>query len=304
MSKSAAVKNGASPGGKLLACPRCGNQVEDLLKVDVGMKLSLENEGHKDSYTAQACPKCYTELSGLVSQGAKLRAQKTSKDYNKKVLWKNRVNFLKQGLNLMSIRAYPEAALMYEKYMKSLAVGFETKPTEINPGHFKDPRYRKEQAVMAYVLWDLYKIYDTDVKYLDRQKFVADKIKIFAASSVNLQTDLSRKLDNFTKYTNNKALTEDLLKEIDKNLVRCFIATSAFDSGKHETVQLLCLFRDQILSHSLIGKLFIAFYYRVSPKIAQLLDEHPYFKKHVRFILEKIALRLNQLFDLKSFFKS
>ena len=284
---------------KLLPCPRCKNEVEDLLKIDAGMKLALQKNGQKDCAFPQVCPKCYTELSGSVSQGARLRAQKTSIEYSKKVLWKNRVDFLKQARNLMSIRAYPEAAIMYEKYMKSVAIGFEIKPTEITPEIFKDARHRKEHTIMAYVFWDLYKIYDTNEKYAERQKMVAQKLVEFAKSNNNIQADLARKLHNYVRFATNKQLTNEVLKSVDKNLIRCFIATAAFDSRSATEVQILCAFRDVILKRYFLGRLFINTYYQISPQIARSLDHHPAAKKPVRKILSIIALRLNAWLKLK-----
>ncbi len=285
-------------GAKLLPCPRCKNEVEDLLKIDVGMKLAIEQSGHKDEFKAQVCPKCYTDLSNMISQGARLRANKTKETYNRKVLWKNRVGFLKQARNLMSVRAYPEAAVLYEKYIKSVAVGFEKKPTEISPEIFKDPRHRKELSVLTYVFWDLYKIYDTDPKYAQKLNFAAEKLKAFASSG-SQQEDIARKLENFDKFAQNRAVFKDLSKTLNASVVRCFIATAAFSSRTAPEVITLCAFRDQILKASLFGRFFIMSYYKISPPIARYLDNQPFLKKIARSILRKTALRLKEIFNLK-----
>jgi hypothetical protein len=283
---------------KLLPCPKCNTEVEDLLKIDVGLKLSLEKSGSPQSHT-QVCPKCYSELGNLVSQGARLRAQKTSREHTKKVLWKNRVDFLKQAKNLMSIRAYPEAARMYENYMKSVAIGFGVKPTEIGPQLFKDPRHKKEFTVMSYVLWDLYKIYDTSSKYADRQKLIGQKLKEFAKANSNIQADLARKLENYSRSAKNKPLTMELLKAVDKNLVKCFIANAAFDSRFEPEVQILCAFRDDVLNKYFLGNIFISTYYAISPSIARAMNRSPATKRPVKFILQIIAMRLNAWLNLR-----
>lgn len=285
-------------GGKLLPCPRCKNEVEDLLKIDVGMKLAIEQSGHKDQFTPQVCPKCYTDLSNMISQGARLRANKQKETFNRKVLWKNRVGFLKQARNLMSVRAYPEAAVLYEKYIKSVAVGFEKKPTEIHPDLFKDPRHRKELSVLTYVFWDLYKIYDTDPKYEQRLMFAAEKLKVFAMSG-SQQEDIARKLENYEKFSNNRAVFKDLTKALNANVVRCFIATAAFSSRQAPEVLTLCAFRDQILSQYFLGRIFIKTYYRISPPIAEFLDHQPQLKNLVRKVLRITAMRLKEIFSLK-----
>lgn len=288
----------AEAARKLIPCPKCRTEVEDLLKIDPGLKLSLEKSGNPQA-SLQVCPKCYTELGSLVSQGAKLRAQKTSREHTKKVLWKNRVDFLKQAKNLLAARAYPEAAKMYENYMKSVAIGFEVKPTELGPHLFKDPRHKKEFTVMAYVLWDLYKIYDTNQKYEDRQNLIAKKLTEFAKSNSNMQADLARKLQNYVRFARNKPLTTSLLKTVDKNLVKCFIANAAFDSRFAPEVQILCAFRDDVLRKHFLGNLFISIYYKISPPIARTMNELPSSKKPVKFVLHVIATRLNAWLNLK-----
>ncbi len=283
---------------KLLPCPKCKNEVEDLLKIDAGMRLALEKGSRAEAVLPQVCPKCYTELSTVVSQGAKLRAQKTSREYHKKLLWKNRVDFLKQARNLMSIRAYHESAIMYEKYLKSVAVGFETKFSDLTPDLFKDPRHRKELTLVTYVLWDLFKIYDSDARYKDRQQLITGMLIAFARSNNNIQADIVRKLKNYSKGAQNKPLALEVLKSVDKNLVRCFIATAAFDSRSAHEVQVLCAFRDQLLMKSDLGSLFVKFYYAVSPSIAQFLDDNPLFKRPIRHTLTVIATRLNRWLNL------
>lgn len=291
MSDSSAAK-------KLFPCPKCKGEVEDLLKVDAGMKLALEQSGNKEKVFVQVCPTCYTELSTLVAQGARLRAQKNKSEFNKKTLWKNRVTFLKQARNLMSIRAYPESAKMYEKYIQSVAIGFEKKPTELTPDLFKDPRHRKELTIITYVFWDLFKIYDVSERSADKQAFFAKKLVEFALFNPNIQSDIARKLKNFSRFSRNRPLTNNTLKEVDKTLVRCFIATAAFSGHEAVEVKILCAFRDQILIKSFLGRIFIQTYYFISPSIARKLDIFPSVKSPIRYILRKIAMRLNQIFQL------
>jgi len=53
----------------------------------------------------------------------------------------------------------------------------------------------------------------------------------------------------------------------------CFIATAAFGSEMHPKVWKLRLFRDQWLAQYSIGRLFIQFYYTVSPPIANWIAQ-------------------------------
>lgn len=65
----------------------------------------------------------------------------------------------------------------------------------------------------------------------------------------------------------------------------CFIATAAFDSPLSEKVEILKSFRDNYLQKSSAGKLFIKYYYKFSPKIAEHISKIPLLKKIVRKML-------------------
>jgi hypothetical protein len=55
----------------------------------------------------------------------------------------------------------------------------------------------------------------------------------------------------------------------------CFVATLAFGSQDAYPVQLLRLFRDQVLHSSQLGKVFVSFYYRYSPHWVTALEQRP-----------------------------
>jgi len=65
----------------------------------------------------------------------------------------------------------------------------------------------------------------------------------------------------------------------------CFIATAAYGSLFHPCVTLLREFRDQFLLTSLPGQLFVKFYYRHSPPVADFISTHPYLRPMVQVAL-------------------
>lgn len=65
----------------------------------------------------------------------------------------------------------------------------------------------------------------------------------------------------------------------------CFIATAAFGSPFEPHVHLLRQFRDQVLLSHGPGRYLVAWYYRISPPIADLLERHPAAKPVVRAML-------------------
>jgi hypothetical protein len=65
----------------------------------------------------------------------------------------------------------------------------------------------------------------------------------------------------------------------------CFIATAAYGAPMAQEIQILRAFKDGYLLTNPLGQTFVDFYYRVSPPIAELLNEHPSLKPLVRTAL-------------------
>jgi hypothetical protein len=63
---------------------------------------------------------------------------------------------------------------------------------------------------------------------------------------------------------------------------RCFIATAAYGSEADAPVVLLRQFRDGYMSTNSVGAGLVSAYYRLSPAIAELLDDHPSLKPLAR----------------------
>jgi rhodanese-related sulfurtransferase len=63
---------------------------------------------------------------------------------------------------------------------------------------------------------------------------------------------------------------------------RCFIATAAFSSDTEGRVRTLRDFRDAYLKPDSTGSSFVSLYYKVSPPIAEFIDDHPTLKPVVR----------------------
>lgn len=268
----------------MIQCPRCGIQVTELHAVpgDIAMKLQAAGEG----VPGQVCVGCINELQRTVaaSSGGVLMAQERAKEQHRLNLWKNRVQLIKQARTCMGNKMYSEAAAAYEKYIKIMEIVFECKKGELKPELFKESARHTELTVVASVYWDLLRIYDTSDRYADRQTACAKQLSIFIRFTP-IYPDIIRKAEIFQRSAKNPAVIKQFLKMSSESRPRCFVATAAFESVYALEVQQLRFFRDHQLKKHRWGRLFTKWYYRVSPRVACLLDKHSWAKPAVRGLL-------------------
>ncbi len=69
----------------------------------------------------------------------------------------------------------------------------------------------------------------------------------------------------------------------------CFIATACYGTPMAKEVRVLSEFRDEYLITNSLGKIFVGTYYKVSPRIASFISEHPLLKEFVRAGLKPIV---------------
>lgn len=266
-------------------CPRCGNPSSSFQSLEGGLLAKLQESGTAGELPSQVCEACYTQLAGSVARGSLLLAREKAKERKKLDLWNSRVGLIKKARHSMQEKAFSEAAVAYEKYIKVLEVVFGAESGELKPEQFKDAARTQELTIVASVYWDLLRIYDTSTKYSDRQAMAAKKLAQFLRYTP-IFPDILRKAQAFSRTAKNRNAIKTFLKAADESRGRCFIATSAFGSTSRE-VQILSNFRDQNLAHSPWGRAFILTYYKLSPMAAQYLDNHPQFKPLVRRSLRK-----------------
>jgi len=71
----------------------------------------------------------------------------------------------------------------------------------------------------------------------------------------------------------------------------CFIATAAYGTPMADEIEILREFRDEYLLTSALGQALVDLYYRVSPPLAEFINEHPSLKPIVRLgLLPAVAM--------------
>ncbi len=275
-------------------CPNCGSSTSELITVESGMRLALAKVMDIETIPGQVCKTCYGQLTGQVSQGAKLRIEQAQRDKNRAMLWKSRVNLIKHARQLMAQRAYPEAAMNYEKYIRVLEISFDKKAGELTPDIFGKSARSKELTVIATAYWDLMRIYDTNPAYRSRMLTAGEKLAQFLPFSP-LFPDVIAKAQSYANSAKNPDIVKKFLRDSKAVTGRCLVATSAFEDKDHPTVEALRRFRDQRLMKTSVGLQFVFFYNSHSAGWANWLDRHPRLKSPVRGSLHLIAKFTNKL---------
>ena len=215
------------------------------MSVEAGMRLALEGTDDGASLPTYVCAKCFAELSASVSRGFQLRVERDSRQKNKLMMWKGRVNLVRHARDLMSQKAYAQAAVEYEKYLRVLEIGHNLGRGELSPSLFNNSVRSKELSVVTSVYWDLVRIYDSHPNYLERMKTAARKLGEFLPYS-SIYPDIVKKAEIFARSARNPQVMEAFLKNTKLRRGPCFLADAAF-AGEPLAVELFILrsFRDR-----------------------------------------------------------
>ena len=205
----------ADKGTEIQSCPKCGAQTTNLVDIDAGMRLALRTTPGAGSLPSQVCNSCYTTLTGQVSQGVKLLLEKKAKEKNKHMLWKSRVNLVKNARTSMANKKYADAAVQYEKYIRVLEISYELKPGELSPKVFGNSSRSKELTIIATTYWDLFRIYDTMPQYRERMAKSAQKLSEFLPFSP-ICPDVLKRAQTFVRNAKNPDIVRNFLSKNKK----------------------------------------------------------------------------------------
>jgi hypothetical protein len=262
-----------------------------MMNIDAGMRLALKESGMENLPPA-VCPSCFEQLTGNVSQGLKLRMERDVREKNKMMAWKNRVHLIKNARNLMAQKAYSEAAVQYEKYLRVLEVVFNLKKGELSPAVFNNSSRSKELTVVASVYWDLLRIYDTHPRYADRMSTAGQKLAQFLPLSP-IYPDIVKKAEAFARSCKNPKIMDNFLRQSKARKGPCFIATAAFaETPSAPELLILRAYRDRVLRPHPAGRRVIWLYYRLSPPLAAWIRGSQLKSRATRWLITKIARRM------------
>ena len=268
----------------------------DILHIDAGMRLALQttSEGQTGEVPAEVCHNCYKSLSSMVSKGVALRMEEQAKAKNRQMMWKSRVGLVRRARQLMEVKAFSDAAITYEKYLRVLEITHELQKGKLNPDVFGKSDRSKELTVVTSVYLDLLRIYDTSPAYSSRMEDAARKLALFAPYSP-IYPDVVRKAEIFSRSAKHPDIVKLFLKQSRKNRPRCFVATAVFGYPHAPEVIYLRQFRDRVLKQHPWGRRFTFYYYRFSPSVAQKLAHRPGLRRMARRGLQFLVFLLKKL---------
>lgn len=215
---------------------------------------------------------------------SRIVASERAKEERREKMWEMRMAFIQRGHLAMSSKQYGDAAVSYEKYLRILELVFDVQPGELTPEKFKEFSRTSEMSILVGAYWDLVRIYDTSQKYGDRQAKYAAQLAKFAPLTP-LYNEIVKQAQDFLRSSRHPENVKVFLTAVGK-APRCFIATAAYESPLHTDVMFLRNYRDQVLKQTFLGRKFVYFYYRYSPKVACVLDRHDFLKAPTRWALK------------------
>ena len=107
------------------------------------------------------------------------------------------------------------------------------------------------------------------------------------------------KKNNSNIYDNasyKKRTSNTKIKQRNKANGGCFIATAAYGTPFAEEINILRFWRDTFLLKYYLGNLFVKFYYKTSPSIANFIRDKDWMKNIVKFFLNPFIKLLNKYY--------
>ena len=269
-------------------CPNCHAETEELITVDAGLRLRIQEISGSAEVPSHVCAACIPQLQDELSQGAQLLAQQRARAEQIQKMWETRIDLIKQGRLYMDQKLYSEAAVSYEKYLKVLELSFQVEPGGLKPELFADAQFKKEITVIVGVYWDLFRLYDQNPQLEDRMKIAGTQLASFARFSP-IFPDIVRRAMQFKSHAKHPTYVKQFLKMVNAERPQCFVATFAFEDKTAHEVLALRTFRDQVLKKSKLGRQFVHLYYQWSPVAVRALSPWPATKPALRVVLRTLV---------------
>jgi hypothetical protein len=202
-----------------------------------------------------------------------------------------RIDLAKQGIRAFQQNRQSESARKLAAYIRILEDWKGVEEGDLTPSLFDAKKDAAELLLISGVYWIMVQIFDRTKDNKPRKEFLhyLEKYIVFCKGMVyqRLCAETLRKYISMGK-SRNKAELKNAYKMI--GVTKCFIATALVDVTDPQTLPRLRRFRDEVLKEKAAGRLFIAWYYRQGPRLAEFVDGKPeIFRRTMGRALDLIA---------------
>ncbi|MBI2711686.1 MAG: hypothetical protein HYX41_02320 [Bdellovibrio sp.] len=213
----------------------------------------------------------------------------------KRKLENTRLELARAGISAYQRRKLTEAVNHFLTYIKILEEIKDVSPGGLLPSHFDAKQDLPELLMISGVYWDLVKLYDR-TKSKERQKEFHHYLEKYVAFSKGMPFQ-HLCAEALRKYlTGDKPVHREEFRYAYKILSvhQCFVATALNDLLKPGSLENLRRYRDESLAHSVWGRAFIRFYYRVGPSLALQTDRlSPKTRRFLARVVDQVADRVH-----------
>ena len=142
-----------------------------------------------------------------------------------------------------------------------------------------------------------------EVKEKLRSEILASVVAYLTIPPQHFHKDALPKIKQMNQWLRKEGTTsswlDDFIHRHDSQYVAppaktCFIATAIYGSPLAPEMTLLRHFRDSYLEKNYCGKLFVRFYYQISPPIAMVISKSNILKRITRLILKPLILMIKK----------
>jgi len=274
-------------------CPMCKVETFDLEPVDDFTKSALEESNIELIYDS-VCVDCFLELKENISQVGRLRAAQKKRLQELLNKWTTKFDVLKTGRTLMSQKIYSEAQKCFEEYITILEAVYNKGQEGLTPKMIPAEHRRQEATLICSLYCDLIYIYDQYEPGTAKLKNMCDSLITFLPFSRG-QGRILRKIKKLQATSKNEDLFKNLFSVAKNKKNSCFIATAVFSDQDAVELSILRNFRDHTLKKFYFGRLFIKYYYRYSPPVAEKIKQSALVKKIIKYLLIMFSYLIDPL---------
>lgn len=224
--------------------------------------------------------------------------QRRAEQERRREIIRREIDISRAAANAHKRFRFGEAIQGYHQCLRLFEIWKQVPRGELKPTHFDQKRELIELLMLTGVMWDMVRIYDfsrTRDKETEFRQYMNRYISFAKGKPyTTLCAETLRKYIQNDKPVHKREFRNAYRAITGKNVdTKCFIVTSVAEYTELDTVLTLREFRDQVIRPYYLGRNFIYYYYKYSPKWVEFIHPMPVtFKKALGKLFDVIAMLL------------